>query len=198
MDTFTIGTRSPWWVRALGRRNPLVRGSDRIEALVLALAVVFSAVAIPIAGAIGTSLHEQRTRIYAREAITRHQVVAVATEEGQLVPRLGGVSFSAEATWSDGGRSHRGEIPWTGRAKVGDQQTIWVNEAGENVGKPPSPSRADSEAIGIALVVWLGAAEASTVLFCLVRRRLNHWRYAQWDYELNASRDNDGRRHHQS
>jgi hypothetical protein len=38
MQTFTLGLRRSWWIRVLGR-NPLVRTSDRVEALVLALAV---------------------------------------------------------------------------------------------------------------------------------------------------------------
>ena len=53
MQTFTIGLGRYWWMRALGR-NPLVRRSDRVEALAVALAIVITVVATPIAGAIGT------------------------------------------------------------------------------------------------------------------------------------------------
>ena len=54
MQTFTIGLGRGWWVRLLGR-NPLVRSSDRIEVMVLSLAVLLTVVAVPVAGAIGTS-----------------------------------------------------------------------------------------------------------------------------------------------
>ena len=73
MQTFTIGLGRGWWVRLLGR-NPLVRTSDRIEVMVLGLAVLLTVVAVPIAGAIGTSVYDAHTRVYAEEAQTRHQV----------------------------------------------------------------------------------------------------------------------------
>jgi hypothetical protein len=53
MDTFTL--RLPRWpvlLRLLGR-DPLVRTTDRIQALVLVLAVVVSLLAIPITGCRG-------------------------------------------------------------------------------------------------------------------------------------------------
>jgi hypothetical protein len=197
MDSFTIGLRSPWWIRAFCR-NPLVRGSDRVEALALVFATVLTIVAVPIAGAFATSVHDDRSRAYAQEALSKHQVTATASEDGQLVPALRSVIFAAEATWSDAGSFHRAIVPWNDRAKVGDQQRIWVNEAGDNVAPPSSSRRAAGEALTTALLIWLGVAEASTALVYAVRRRLNHQRYAAWDRELNTAGDNGGRRNQQS
>ena len=61
MDTFTV--RSPRWlvVRLFGR-NPLIRISDRIEALALVLTVVVSLLAAPIAAAVGTAVYDSRSR----------------------------------------------------------------------------------------------------------------------------------------
>jgi hypothetical protein len=73
-----------------------------------------------------------------------------------------------------------------------------VNDDGENVAQPSPPSRAGGEAIGVALLIWLGIAEASAAMVYLVRRRLNRWRYAQWEREIKASCDNDDWRNHQS
>ena len=196
METFTIGLRSPWWVRALGRGNPLVRPSDRIEAVVLVAAVMLTVLVLPIAGAVGTNHYEQRSRVYAEEAQARHQVLATATGDGQIVPQLRSLSFAAEATWSEAGKTQRALVPWNGRAKVGDQQTIWVDNQGGYAGPPGSSSRATGEAVVVALAVWLGVAEASAASVYLIRRRLNHRRYAQWEREINASHFNDGRRNH--
>ena len=77
MQTFTIGLGHRWWTQVF-RRNPLVRPSDRIEVLVLGFAVLLTVVAIPVAGAIGTFVHDARTRIYAEEALSRHEVTATA------------------------------------------------------------------------------------------------------------------------
>jgi hypothetical protein len=196
METFTIGLGSRWWVQAFGR-SPLVRRSDRIEALVLVFAVMLTVVAVPIAGAIGTLVHDARTRMYAEEAQTRHEVIATATADGMVVPQLRSVAFAAEATWTGSGIGRSGTVAWSDRAKVGDQQHIWVNSAGELVGPPSSPSRADGEAVAVSSAVWLGVAEASAALVYLVRCRLDQRRYAEWDREINASHDNNGRRNHQ-
>ena len=84
MQTFTIGLGHRWWTLVFGR-NPLVRPSDRIEFLVLSFAVLVTVVAIPVAAAIGTSVHDARAWVYAEEALTRHQVTATATERGVIV-----------------------------------------------------------------------------------------------------------------
>ena len=60
MDTFTL--RLPRWpvlLRLLGR-DPLVRTTDRIQALVLVLAVVVSLLAAPITAAVGTAVYDSR------------------------------------------------------------------------------------------------------------------------------------------
>ena len=197
MEPFTIGLGNRWWIRAFSR-NPLVRRSDRIESLVYVFAVLLTVVAMPIAGAIGTVVHDERTRLYAEEAETKHQVVAVATEEGQVVVEEKGIAFNAEAKWDDAGGIHRGIVAWPNRAKVGDRHNIWVNTEGQQVGPPYSASQAASEAVGIALAVWLGVTQASAAAAYLVRRWLDHGRYAQWEREINAARDNNGRRNRQS
>jgi len=68
MDTFTV--RLPRWpivLRLLGR-DPLVRTTDRIEALVFVLAVVVSLLAAPIAAAVGTAVYDSSRHIYAEQA----------------------------------------------------------------------------------------------------------------------------------
>ena len=196
MQTFTIGVGHRWWTQVF-RRNPLVRRSDRIEVLVLGFAVLLTVVAIPVAGAIGTFVHDARTRVYAEEAQTRHQVTATAIEDGTVVMQPKSLSFTARATWSAAGRDHTEIVMWSDQVKAGDQQSIWVNADGAKVGPPSSSGDAAADAVGIAIYVWLGVAAASAGVVYLVRRGLDHRRYAQWDCELNASRENDGRTNHQ-
>lgn len=160
--------------------------------------LLFTVVAIPVAGAIGTFVYDARTRIYAEEALTRHEVIAAAFEDGVIVVQPPDISFTARARWSASGREDSGVVEWLGQAKIGDQQAIWVNDAGENVGSPTPPSRADRDAVVIAFAVWVGVACALGGLVYVVRRWLDRWRYAQWDRAINGSRDNNGRRNHQS
>ena len=196
MQTFTIGLGRGWWVRLLGR-NPLVRSSDRIEVMVLSLAVLLTVVAVPVAGAIGTSVYDAHTQAYAEEAQTRHQVTATAIEDGTVVMQPKSLSFTARATWSAARRDHTEIVMWSDQVKAGDQQSIWVNADGAKVGPPSSSGDAAADAVGLAINVWLGVAAASAGLVYLVRRGLDHRRYAQWDCEFKASRENDGRTNHQ-
>ena len=140
MQTFTIGLGRGWWVRLLGR-NPLVRSSDRIEVMVLSLAVLLTVVAVPVAGAIGTSVYDAHTQAYAEEAQTRHQVTATAIEDGTVVMQPKSLSFTARATWSAARRDHTEIVMWSDQVKAGDQQAIWVNADGAKVGPPSSSSR---------------------------------------------------------
>jgi hypothetical protein len=59
METFTLAPVGCWIVRAFGR-NPLVRTSDRIEALPLILAVTVALAAAPIAGRLGSAQSRKR------------------------------------------------------------------------------------------------------------------------------------------
>lgn len=194
METFTIGLADQWWLRVLGR-NPLIRRSDRIEALVVCLAVLLCVVAIPIAAAVGTAVHDVRMRYYAEQAQARHQVTATAGEDALVEFQPNHVSFSARTSWTFAGRKHADVVAWSDRVKSGDQQTIWVNDAGDDVGPPPSPRQATSDGIGAAFAAWSLVAAASAVSVYVVRRRLERWRFAQWDREITASRENNGTQH---
>jgi len=79
MDTFTLGLLRWRFVRMFGR-NPLVRISDRVEAAVLGLAIVVWLLAAPVAGAVGTAVHDSRSHLNAEQAQTRHAVTATVTD----------------------------------------------------------------------------------------------------------------------
>ena len=52
-----------WWLlRAC--RNPLVRGTDRLELLIVALEILVALVAAACAGALGMAVHDARSRVY--------------------------------------------------------------------------------------------------------------------------------------
>lgn len=79
METFTLDPRCWWTSRILGR-NPLIRRTDRIEALVMLTVFVVSLLAVPVAGVAGTLTYQARDRLYRQEALERHRVTAVVTE----------------------------------------------------------------------------------------------------------------------
>ena len=196
MQTFTIGFGRSWWIRISGQ-NPLVRRGDRIEAWVVALMVMVVVLATPFAGAIGTSVHDSRTRLYAEEAQHRHRVTATSIEDGVAEVDVDGVSFTVRARWSAAGREHVEVINWPVQAKIGEQHDIWVNDQGEHSRPPTLPSHAANDALGIALFFCFGVLATAAGVVYAVRWRLNRHRYAEWDRVIAPSTDDGGRKNHQ-
>ena len=79
MDTFFVA-RMPKWSIVLFGRNSLVRNSDWVEALVLVLTVFVSLLAVPIACAVGTAVHDSHQQLYAEQAQSHHNVTATVTD----------------------------------------------------------------------------------------------------------------------
>jgi hypothetical protein len=175
MQTFTITVGRDWWNRIAGR-NPLVRGSDRVQAWVFAFAALIVVGATPVAGAIGTSVHHSRAQFYAEEAAHRHPVIATALEDSgvEVGPGPADVSFYVRASWPD-------------EATVGDRADIWVDDdTGEPVDAPSSPSRAVNDAVGVAFSVWFALMATTAGSAHLIWLRLTYRNYVQWDRELEA------------
>src|SRR6476646_3281308 len=106
VDTFTL--RLPRWpvLLRLAGRGPLVRTTDRIEALVFVLAVVVSLIAAPIAAAVGTAVYDSSRQAHAEQAHTRHTVAATVTDvpASQQILRTG--TTTASARWTAAGAEH--------------------------------------------------------------------------------------------
>lgn len=191
METFTLAPVGGWIVRAFGR-NPLVRTSDRIEALLLILAVTVALAAAPIAGAIGTAVYEARSHAYVEQATSRHTVTAIAVEDSTTTVQPYTVdTITVDARWRVDGTEHTGSFEWDDMAKAGDRLTIWVDSDGNYVGTPTPTSRAGADAVAAGLATWLGAVAATSALMASLRSRLNRLRYAGWERDLRCLADDD-------
>jgi hypothetical protein len=182
MDPFTV--RLPQWpvVQRLFGGNPLVRASDRLEALVLVLAVGMSLLAAPIAAAVGTAVYDSRSNFYAEQAQTRHTVTATVIDDGvALNPPT--KTMTARARWFAAGAEHTGAVKARKTMKPGDSIEIWVDQDGSQVG-PPIRSAAD-EAVAAALAIWLSVAIAAAALLAGARAILNRARHARWQNDFD-------------
>lgn len=185
MDTFTV--RSPrWLVARLFGRNPLIRISDRIEALVLVLTVVVSLLAAPIAAAVGTAVHDSRSHLYAEQAQTRTTVTATVIDSPARSDTI-----TVRARWFAAGAEHTGAIKAQPTVKPGDSIDISVDKDGSHVG-PPVMSAVD-EAVATAMAIWLSVAIAAAALFAGTRAVLNKVRHAGWQHDFDdLASDGDG------
>jgi hypothetical protein len=192
MDTFSLGLpRWPVLLRLMGR-GPLVRRSDRIEALVLVLALVVAVLAIPVAAAVGTAVHDSNRHLYAEQARTSHLVTATVTEvpANRLVSRTG--TIDVVARWTAAGGEHTGDVSAPSSVQPGDTIEVWVDDAGARVSAPNPPSRAAWEGAAAAFALWFAVAATMTTLFAVTMAICDHVRWNRWQHELNQLVDNDG------
>ena len=193
METFFSGPGRGWFTRFFGR-NPLVRNSDRIEALMLILGIALVLVTAPIAGAVGTAVYSSRAAVYEQQVRTRHTVAATVLADSTSTVRPYTVSFDVRARWQDRGVQHETVLGWDRPAKAGERLSIWVNDRGDYTGPPARPERAVSDAIVVGALLWLSVITMVAAAIGLARFRLDRRRHAQWDRGLRGLVGDDGGR----
>jgi len=182
------GSFHAWQVlRTCGRRNPLVRTSDRIELLIVAFGVLIALVATACAGALGTAVYDVRSRGYLAEAQTRHTVIARAAEDGTTVVRLRSHAVTVvDARWQVDGTEHTGGLTTDGPVKAGDPLVIWIDSDGHRVDAPTPTSQAGVDAVGVAYAAWQAALFLIAGLVCWGRSCLDRRRISGWERELRS------------
>ena len=179
------------WRTMLWRRNPLMRGSDRLESGLMVLAVMLVLLAIPVAAAIGSTVFVSTSATAQQQATTRHQTTAVVVANEPA----SGFSVNPPATtkvqWTVGGAVHDGTVAARG-AKVGDQMTIWTDDSGNQTSPPMTGAQAIGEAVGTAFLCWSIVGGTLLLLMAVLRRLLNRHRYAQWGREWRTIANSRG------
>jgi hypothetical protein len=186
MDTFIV--RLPRWptlLRLLGR-EPLVRTIDRVEAIVLVLAVVVSLLSAPIAAAVGTAVYDSNRILYAEQAHNRHTVAATVTEVpvSQQISRSG--TMPVTARWSVDDAEHTGTVKAQSTTAAGDSIAIWVDNNGAQVSAPPSTTRAAAEAVVAAVAIWVSVIAAAATLYAITRAVCDRVRFSGWQHDLDS------------
>ena len=185
----------PWVLRACGR-NPLVRASDRFELLIIALGILVALVAAACAGALGTAVHDERSRVYVEQAETRHAVIARAIDDSKVVLGVDdNAATRVNARWQVNGIEHTGSLTWDGAVKTGDPLRIWVDRNGNRVDAPTPTSQAGVDAVCVAYSAWQTVALVATGLTCWGRSRIERRRDSAWEREIRCLiHDDSGRK----
>ncbi|OBK34700.1 hypothetical protein A5659_20880 [Mycobacterium sp. 1165196.3] len=181
METFTLPVPRRLLARLFGR-NPLIRKTDRVEALILVLAVAVSLVAVPIGAAVGTVVHDSRSRLYAEQVQTRRPVTATVTGESQR-RNLDSPTVTVPARWFAAGTERTGDVTAPLKAKIGDEIEIWVDDRGLPVARPVNTARND--ALVFAVATWWGVSLLAVALFARARITLDRLRYARWQQSFD-------------
>lgn len=175
MESFAVNP--PRWLSTLFGRNPLIRTSDRLEALALVLVLTLSLLAAPVAGAVGTAVYDSRSRHHAEQARNRTAVTATVID----LPARSDPT-RVKARWFAAGAEHTGLVQARSTPRTGESFEIQVNRDGSYAGPPPMS--AAREAVLVALAVWLNATAAAALVYAGVRSVLNRARLAGWRPEL--------------
>lgn len=186
---FTFGWWRWRWTHALGR-NPLVRTSDRVEAIVMAAAVVVSLTAVPVAGAMATAIHDERGRAYVAQLEDRRQVAATVTQDSVSVPRT--EATIVQARWHYGGVQHAERFQWDSPVRAGQTIDIWVHADGRRAPGLDPWWRAGMDAAVGGITFWLAVTGSLALLVGVVRPWLTRMRNAAWEREIASLADDGG------
>ena len=171
-------------------RNPLRRGTDRVEAVLRLVLVILLVVVIPAAAvAAGRWADRQALRQAQAERTADHQVTAVLLENapatGAPDPYTSVQTAWVRARWQPPGQPPRtGEVMAVVGARQGSTVRTWIDRSGA-VADPPMEHRVIAGYICFAVMItcvlsWLVLlAAVLLVRRVLDRRRLNAWE-AEW------------------
>ena len=173
-------------------RNPLRRGSDRAETVVLgALLAAFLAVAPFAAHAAGSLAYATYGREAQAQRAVLSQVPATLLQAPARVsafPGAGGITLAVGARWrAPDGRLRTGMLFAPAGATAGSIIPVWVNHAGQLVDPPLGRAQLATRA---QLARELAAGSLAVVLFVvgwLARRSLDGRRMAAWDADWLAT-----------
>jgi hypothetical protein len=183
-----------WLARLLrGRRldrNPLRRGSDRAETVVLGALLAAVLVAAPFtAHAAGSWAHASAVRDAQVQRASLHQVTATLLGAAPVLSSYGSAAnFAVEARWrAPDGRVRTGELLVTAATAASHSTRIWVDRAGRLTGPPLSRDQVAGRAqlaVGVAVG---GLAVLLITAAWLVRRGIDRRRMAAWDADWLAN-----------
>jgi len=190
--------------RMLGMdRNPLRRGTDRVESwltLVVTLAllvggplVVWQAGAAAYRGAAAAAARDQQSQ-------HRYQITAVLRDDASKYVITNGDQSTQQgpvpARWTaPDGTTHDGAVvPPSAGDRSGDPVTISTDRQG-NLTQPPPPADPMSAALGTGVTVGVGFLVGAVAVLIVTRWLLNRRRMAKWQLEwLLVERRWTGRR----
>jgi len=173
-------------------RNPLRRGSDRAETVVLgALLAVFLAAAPFAAHAAGSWAYATYAReAQAQRAVLRQVPATVLQAPPKLTafPGAGVVPLGVDARWrAPDGQARTGLLFVPADATAGSTVLVWVDHAGRLADPPLGRAQlatraqlAEEAAVGVLAITL-------AVIGSLARRSLDRRRLAAWDAEWLAT-----------
>ncbi|MBF6239298.1 hypothetical protein IU474_19820 [Nocardia otitidiscaviarum] len=177
--------------------NPLMRASDRWEALIWLVAVLAALVAVPLAGAIGTTAYTgAAARIAAEDAGKTRVTATVVGMPDDVTGAGGGVRverFPATVRWDADGRTGEADVNLSTPAVAGADAEVWLGVDGTPTAPPAKPGSAAAEGVGTGLAILVETWCAAAALVWVTHAALTARRNARWDQEWRTMNHSIGR-----
>ncbi|MDT5290007.1 MAG: hypothetical protein QOF88_4896 [Mycobacterium sp.] len=191
----SFAERVRWYVHALGV-NPLIRITDRLEALAVLAALMSALIAIPAAAQAGNLVYESAAHTADEQAHDRHAVQALVVEGSRRMPTdpegpAADGPASVRAQWRDGTHMRTEQITSPSMAKAGESLTIWLDGTGKVVAAPMTADDAGLSVAVAAGTVWIAIVACAALAAFLIRRGLDRSRDHAWERELHLLAHND-------
>jgi hypothetical protein len=147
-----------------------------------------------MAAAVGTSVHETRSKANADYAASLHHIKASVVGDGtQTRASPYKVVYSTPVRWNAAGGDSTATVQWSERVRAGDHIMVWVNESGEFTEGPAPVDQAARDGTSIAIMLWSTVVALSAGILRLLRWRLDIRRAASWDRVLDTQADDESR-----
>ncbi|MBP2335711.1 hypothetical protein JOF41_001889 [Saccharothrix coeruleofusca] len=173
-----------WARRLFDWRNPLARADDRLEAVLLASAIVVAVLGVPFAAALGSEVYADRSAASRDQLLGRRQVDAVLLADAPSSAGGGGlvVGPNVLAEWRlPDGTTRRDEIPVANDVLAGSVVPVWVDASGTGVPAPLTARGAVVDAVAAATGAWTALCAALALLCLVVRLLLDRRRLRRWE-----------------
>lgn len=170
----------PWSV------NPLMRATDRGEAILRLLTVVTALLLVPIAGAMGTAAYGRATERIQVASATMVEIPAIVTgapTEHQPAVRYQPVVYRAPARWMWNGTEATGTVEVERTTKAGASVDVWLGPDGRPGDPPKAAGTAVSTGVGTGIAVLLAGWSAALAVIWAAGVALGGIRHRRLDVE---------------
>ncbi|GLW57453.1 Rv1733c family protein [Kitasatospora phosalacinea] len=163
------------------RKNPLRRGSDRVQWWLSRILLALAVAGLPAALAVGLTVQHEQARIVRAQVADRHPVTARLTED--VAAGLDTRTVPAVVEWTTADTTHRAAVAVDTGQRAGAAVRIWLDADGAVVPQPATAGQADAAAWTAALVTATALPLAATLTWKGALHVLDRRRYARWDAE---------------
>lgn len=187
----TMICQHSWLIHAVRtRRNPLIRGVDRVEVLCLTVVLVTLVLVLWQIACVVPAVYDSRLQRIAEQKATVRSVEAQALE-----PIHGSVhrdGIVGRVGWTEGGVVYEATATVRRPADAGETVEIWLDSQGDVADAPSTLGEARGYTGGVILTLILGALFSGFAALAIVRWVCNHVRRRAWERAVRRSSGDDG------